>query len=227
LASATTSFTQPVVQDPLMYLPCAPILEYRRGSCIYAQDEPSSGLYLIIAGTVKVCRVTDEGCESVTDIYIQDEFFGESALLGSAGSREMAVALETTKVMRWTTHEIGEMLVKRPQLAIALTRVFAQRSIDFAQRIESLATDAVAPRLARTLIRLADRFGERRPDGSEQVTFPLTHQLLAQYVGTSRELVTQNMVIFRRRGCVVYSRAGFSLYRDVMQRWLAQKLKTR
>src|SRR5579862_6794294 len=92
LASATTSFTQPAVQDPLMYLPCAPILEYRRGSCIYAQDEPSSGLYLIIAGTVKVCRVTDEGCESVTDIYIQDEFFGESALLGSAGSREMAVA---------------------------------------------------------------------------------------------------------------------------------------
>jgi CRP/FNR family transcriptional regulator, cyclic AMP receptor protein len=52
---------------------------------------------------------------------------------------------------------------------------------------------------------------------------PLTHELLSQYVGTSREIVTHYMNQFRRQGYLRYSRRGMSLYRDAMRNWLRQQ----
>jgi CRP-like cAMP-binding protein len=51
---------------------------------------------------------------------------------------------------------------------------------------------------------------------------PLTHELLSQYVGTSREIVTHYMNQFRKQGYLRYSRKGIVLYRDALQDWLTE-----
>jgi len=212
---------QRALEDPLAHLPCSTILEYRRGQVIYNQDQPSTSIYLVIDGKVKVCRLADDGRQVVVDIYQPDEFFGESAFLGLAQRTEIAVALENTKVMTWTTNEIEEITMKRPKLAIALLQLLVQRSLDFGYRIESFSVDNIARRLARTLIRFSERLGSKNDDGSIQM-IPFTHELLSQYVGTSREIVTHYMNQFRRQGYLRYSRKGIMLYRDALREWLKQ-----
>jgi len=212
---------QRALEDPLAHLPCSTILEYRRGQVIYNQDQPSTSIYLVIDGKVKVCRLADDGRQVVVDIYQPDEFFGESAFLGLAQRTEIAVALENTKVMTWTTNEIEEITMKRPKLAIALLQLLVQRSMDFGYRIESFSVDNIARRLARTLIRFSERLGSKNDDGSIQM-IPFTHELLSQYVGTSREIVTHYMNQFRRQGYLRYSRKGIMLYRDALREWLKQ-----
>jgi CRP/FNR family transcriptional regulator len=175
----------------------------------------------VIDGKVKVCRLADDGRQVVVDIYQPDEFFGESAFLGLAQRTEIAVALENTKVMTWTTNEIEEITMKRPKLAIALLQLLVQRSMDFGYRIESFSVDNIARRLARSLIRFSERLGSRNEDGSVQM-IPFTHELLSQYVGTSREIVTHYMNQFRRQGYLRYSRKGIMLYRDALKEWLKQ-----
>lgn len=209
------------LEDPLAHLPCSTILEYKKGQTIYDHDQPSSSVYLVIGGKVKVCRLTDDGRQVVVDIYQPDEFFGESAFLGMANRAELAVALESTKVMTWTTADIEDISMKRPKLAIAMMQLLVQRSVDFALRIESFSVDNIARRLARTLVRFSERLGNRQDDGSIQM-IPFTHELLSQYVGTSREIVTHYMNTFRRQGYLRYSRKGILLYRDAMKDWLRQ-----
>jgi CRP-like cAMP-binding protein len=51
---------------------------------------------------------------------------------------------------------------------------------------------------------------------------PFTHELLSQYVGTSREIVTHYMNQFRRQGYLKYSRKETILYRDAFRDWLRQ-----
>jgi len=212
---------QRALEDPLAHLPCSTILEYKKGQVIYNQDQPSTSIYLVIDGKVKVCRLADDGRQVVVDIYQPDEFFGESAFLGLAQRTEVAVALENTKVMTWTTNEIEEITMKRPKLAIALLQLLVQRSMDFGYRIESFSVDNIARRLARTLIRFSERLGIKNDDGSVQM-IPFTHELLSQYVGTSREIVTHYMNQFRRQGYLRYSRKGIMLYRDALREWLKQ-----
>jgi CRP-like cAMP-binding protein len=81
--------------------------------------------------------------------------------------------------------------------------------------------DNIARRLARSLIRFSDRLGTAEEDGSVRMA-PFTHELLSQYVGTSREIVTHYMNQFRRQGYLKYSRKEIILYRDAFRDWLRQ-----
>ena len=223
-AQISVSTPQRDLEDPLAHLPCSTILAFKKGQVIYDQDQPSNNLYLVIAGKVKVSRLAEDGRQVVVDLYQPDEFFGESAFLSLSRRSEIAVALEGVKVMTWTTADIEDILMRRPKLAIALMQLLVQRSMDFGQRIESFSVDNIARRLARTLIRFSDRLGSLSDDGSVQM-IPFTHELLSQYVGTSREIVTHYMNHFRRQGYLRYSRKGIILYHDAFKDWLRQEAR--
>lgn len=205
-------------EDALAYLRCSNISVFKKGRTVYGAEQPSACLYLVIDGRVKVSRVAENGQEVVMDIYLPDEFFGEAAFVD--GRRlERAVALEDTQVMTWTAAEIEQTIMQKPKLGLALVQMIVNRSLDFRHRVESLSTDNVASRVARSLIRFSERLGQVQEDGSVLMA-PLTHGLLAQYVGTSREIVTLYMTQFRRKGFLQYSRKGIQLYRANMSAWL-------
>src|ERR1035437_1650999 len=212
---------QKPLEDPLAHMPCSSILEYRRGQMIYDQQQPCIAIFLVIDGKVKVSRLAEDGHQVVVDIYHPDEFFGESAFLNLPNRPEQATALESTRLMTWTASEIEDIIVKRPRLAVALLQILVQRTIDFTHRIESFSVDNIARRLARSLIRFSERQGTLEDDGSVRMN-PFTHELLSQYVGTSREIVTHYMNPFRRQGYLKYSRKGIILYRDAFRDWLRQ-----
>jgi len=172
--SLAVSAPQKSLEDPLAHLPCSSIVEYRKGQIIYNQDQPSTSIYLIIDGKVKVSRLADDGHQVVVDIYQPDEFFGESAFLSLQHRSEQATALENTKLMTWTTAEIEDIVTKRPRLAVALLQILAQRAIDFTHRIESFSVDNISRRLARSLIRFSERLGIPEDDGSTRMA-PFTH----------------------------------------------------
>ena len=138
-----------------------------------------------------------------------------------APALEAAVAHQHTTLMAWKTSDIEELILKRPMLAVALLQAFGQRSIYLTQRLESLSTDRIDRRLARSLIRFAERLGKPQDDGGIQMD-PLTHELLAQYVGTSRELITCHMTKFRKLGYLQYSRRSIVLYRDALNAWVRE-----
>jgi CRP-like cAMP-binding protein len=121
--------------------------------------------------------------------------------------------------MAWTTAELEDLLTKRPRLSIALLQLLVHRQLDFGARVESFSLDNISKRLARSLIRFSERLGQEQADGGVQM-IPFTHELLSQYVGTSREIVTHYMNTFRRQGFLTYSRKGIMLHRDLLREWV-------
>jgi CRP/FNR family cyclic AMP-dependent transcriptional regulator len=205
------------LEDPLAYLPCSAVLKYSKGQVIYSPLQPTNGLHVVIDGSVKVCRKTDCGKQILLDVYRQDEFFGESTVLGMFS--ETATAFQNATVMKWTAEEIQQISILRPMLSFALWQWTVQRSMDFGSRIDSLSVDSIDRRLARALIRFSDRLGNHIEDGSVNLTL-FTHELLAQYVGTSREIITKSMSAFRELGYLGFSRRGIWLDREAISDWL-------
>ena len=80
------------IGDPLHYLPCSTIVEYRKGDNIYAKGDEATTLFLIVSGRVSVSRPHDEGKSVLLDIYKQDEFFGEGTLASPAERRNRGCA---------------------------------------------------------------------------------------------------------------------------------------
>jgi CRP/FNR family transcriptional regulator, cyclic AMP receptor protein len=207
------------VEDILLHLPCSRVVEYRKGQLIYSPDQPFPNIFLVLGGKVKVWRASPNGYQVVVDIYHCEELFGESAMLREPPRGEHASAMEATRLMTWTTSEIEDLLMKRPRLAVAMVHILTRRTIDFANRIEGFSATKTAHRLAHSLLRFSERLGTPEDDGGIGMP-PLTHEFLAQYVGTSREIVTQHMNQLRRRACLRYSRKRITVYRQALNEWL-------
>ncbi len=212
---STSPVTETRIEDVLEHLPVSRTTEYGKGAVIYSPGTFSNNICLLVAGKVRLSQVTGEGSEVLLDIIRPDEIFGESAFLGSRSRSERATAVEPSKVMAWTVPEIEILVTKRPRLAVALLQVLAQRNAQASLRIESFAIDSIQQRLARSLLRFSERLGTLEEDGTERL-MPLTHSLLSQYVGTSREIVTHHMTQFRKHGYVNYSREGILIYRNAL-----------
>lgn len=194
--------------DPLVLLPRRKPQIYEKDRTIYTPEDRADSLLLVVDGTVKLSRISDGGRETVLDFCSQDSFFGESSLMGRTYRGEMAVALEDSSVMEWPADELIRIMLRTPELGPSLLRVLATKLFEADARIESLAIDQISQRLVRALLRLGERFGESVNGSAKVHLMPITHELLAKYVGTSREIVTQHMSQLRRKGVLDYSRAG-------------------
>jgi len=179
-------------EDALMYLPRKGVMECRRGQVIYDEQHPSAGLYLVVKGRVKVSITMEDGSQTVTGVYCADEFFGEGSLLGKPERQERATAIEPTTLMAWSSEEIEDQIERQPKLGMALIQNLVERCLDFEARLQSMALDKTPQRVALCLLSFAERLGSPGPDGAVRIP-PFTHQLLSEYVGTSREIVTFQM----------------------------------
>jgi len=199
-------------------------MEYCKGQIIYGPDRPSANIYLIAAGKVKLSRIAEGGSDILLEIILPDELFGESAFVNGPRRAEQATAMENVKLMTWPISAMEDLVTKRPRLAVALLQISAQRTADFAHRIESFSKDRIEQRLARSLVRFSDRLGTPEGDGSVRM-MPFTHQLLSRHIGTSREIVSLYMNQFRKQGYLRYSRQGIVLYRDALAACIAGSVR--
>jgi CRP-like cAMP-binding protein len=202
--------------DALNYLPRKPLLEYPKGHVIYSGA--SNALYLSISGRVKVATVGADGSESVVRIVPPEGLFGEACLAERQGS-ERAVALDPVQIMAWKRAEIEQQVEKEPGLGLALMEVVIARCLELGERMQAMATCMTPQRVLLALLQLARQLGEPRPDGAMRMA-SLTHHTLAEYVGTSREIVSSQMSAFRRRGLIQYSRQHIDVYCEAVEETL-------
>jgi CRP/FNR family transcriptional regulator, cyclic AMP receptor protein len=207
------------MEDALMYLPRKGVNEFSKGVTIFDESNPSRSLHLVVQGRVKFATPLDSGAQTVVDIFTTDDFFGESALLGSARRVERATALDKVTLMSWDSIEIEEQVQRQPRLGIALMQMLVKRTLDYEERIQSFALDKTPDRIAGSLLRFASRLGTQNDEGWVRIP-PLTHQLISEYVGTSREIVTFQLNQLRQKGYLRYSRQGIQVSTEPLRNYL-------
>jgi CRP/FNR family transcriptional regulator, cyclic AMP receptor protein len=172
----------------------------RRGETLYRAGDPASTSYAIDAGLVKLVVALPSGRERIVGVAGPGDLVG--ALTPSAQAfGETAEALGAAVVVRALEPRLPEhaaMLARGADTHMAWLR-HALEENDL----------PVAARLARTLVRLGDRFGQRGDDGRVRLTLPLTHEHLAALVGAARETTTATLSELRQRGLLEGTRGRY------------------
>lgn len=200
----TTAAQHPAQSFPsLMSLPHI-ARTFWRGTMIYAPDEPATHIYSVISGRVKILRASASGQQKILSIRYRGDMFGESALAAGAARtprHDVAVALDTTRVAVIRVEDFWRATRHDPAVAQAALGCLSASLEEAHRQIESLAFDNNSRRLMRTLFDLsheAARAGE--------ASLRLTHEELAEVIGSAREVVTGLMLDLRQRGLVEYKR---------------------
>jgi CRP/FNR family cyclic AMP-dependent transcriptional regulator len=213
--------TTPPSEDPLMYLPRKAVQEFAKGQSIYDMRYGSDHLYVVILGRVKITNMADDGCQMIAGIVCAEGLFGESCLVDKLPRRQAAVTLDKVSLMAWTPAEIEQQIEREPRLGLALSQYFARRCLELQDRVESMAAYKTPERVMLSLVQLASELGTDMADGALRVP-SLTHHTIAEYVGTSREIVTFQMNHLRRLGMLQYSRKHMDVYSQAIQETLCQ-----
>jgi CRP/FNR family transcriptional regulator, cyclic AMP receptor protein len=211
----------PLTEDPLTYLPRKSVQEFGKGRVIYSPEQPSNRLYLVVLGRVKVTTTAEDGYETIARIVCAEDLFGEAVLVGGRPS-EAAVALDTASVMSWSCPEIEQQIEREPRLGIALAQYLVRQCIALQDRIESMAVHKTPERVMVALAQLAQMLGTPLADGATRLG-SLTHHTIAEYVGTSREIVTFQMNRLKRLGLIRYTRRYIDVYTGAVEETLRQQ----
>jgi CRP-like cAMP-binding protein len=174
---------------------------FSAGQLIFEQGDPGDLLYIIVTGKVKVGCSSADGRENLLSILGPSDMFGEMSLLDPGPRMSTATALTDVEAVAMDRAMLREWIAARPEVAEQLLRVLARRLRRMStSRDEMVFTDAPG-RIAKLLLRLAQRFGVQR-DGAVEVTHDLTQDEIAQLVGASRETVNKVLSDFTNRGWI-------------------------
>lgn len=161
---------------------------YPRNTTIVEEGLPGDYMYILREGRVKVTKLSEDGREKILDFLEAGAFVGEMALL-ERGPRSASVkTLAPVKVLALSRTDFINLLRRSPDLAIAVIQELSRRIRSVNEQASSLSFQRVKERTMGLLERLAK---DPTADGERRVTPALTHQQIADMVGTSRETVTR------------------------------------
>jgi CRP-like cAMP-binding protein len=178
---------------------------YQRLEVIARAHEPASSIFLLREGVVKEVLSTPEGKEVILALHGPGDLFGEIYGTTPDGERMAgAQALVNVSVLRIPREAWENLLQSEPRVARAFEALLRRRTMEGWRLVRMLSRYTTEARLKSALVLLADRWGEPRDTGIE-VALDLTHRMLADLTGASREKVTRALGVLSRKGLVITS----------------------
>lgn len=161
---------------------------YPRHATVVEEGLPGDYMYVIREGRVKVTKLSEDGREKILEFLGEGDFFGEMALLDRAPRSASVKTLDASRMLALSRNDFLASMRSSPNLAMAVVQELTRRLREAGEHASSLSFLSVKDRTKGLLVRLA-REGELR--GTRRVTPALTHQQMADMIGTSRETVTR------------------------------------
>ncbi len=145
-------------------------------------------MYVIEEGQVKVTKLSSDGREKILELLESGDFFGEMSLLDSEPRSATVKTTSDCRIFALSRNDFLSLLKRSPNLAMAVIQELTRRLRQQDEQASSLSFQRVKERTQGVLVRLA-REESSRPQ--RRSTPPLTHQQIADMIGTSRETVTR------------------------------------
>ena len=159
---------------------------YPKNTILISKGDVSDHLFVVIRGKLKVTLLDDSGREIVLSLLGEGDYFGEIALIDGEPRTATIVSTQASEVLTIARADFQQILRSSPELMFDLLAVLARKVRIATEKLESLAFDDVYRRLVKLLMQLA-----KPQDCRWIVQERLTHQAIADMIGSSREMVSR------------------------------------
>jgi CRP/FNR family cyclic AMP-dependent transcriptional regulator len=178
------------------------IAKYAPSATIFAQGDPCHNVMYIQMGAVRLSVLSSGGKEAIVAMLGPDDFLGEGALTAQCVRMATATAVAPTTLFVVPTDEMARLLHEEPGFSGRFIEHMLSRHIRIEEDLVDQLFNSSEKRLARTLLLLA-RYGEA--DEPQGVLPKLSHEMLAEMIGTTRSRVNFFMNKFRKLGLIEYN----------------------
>lgn len=182
-------------------LPNVKVGTFRPRQVIYLPGDRAQGVHFLSSGRIKISKVTRDGKELTLAYRSEGDFFGEPCLLEGGPREEMAEAMDPSLTVEVDRELLDQLLRTNGLAAYRFTRALIARRKDLETRVEQLIFKDVGSKLAELLLNLGTEHGIADTRGTV-VGLKITHQEMANLIGSTRETVSLTLSQFKRKGLI-------------------------
>jgi len=190
----------------------ARVRRYERNSAIYLPGDHADGVLLLAEGRIRICDFTPDGKQAILAFIEPGEMFGELALIDAHPREERAEAATPATVIMIPGEAMQRLMESVPNLFLGITKLIGFRRRRIERRLKTLLFRSNRERLMNLLLELADQYGCRDPAGI-LIDIRLSHQDLANIIGSTRETVTITLGELQDEGTISIARRTIVLTR--------------
>lgn len=183
---------------------------YGRGDLVYLPADHADAVLLVTSGRIKLYHVTAEGKEASLALVDAGELFGELAIFDRGHREEFAEAMEKSTVVLIPANAINDLMARHADFSMGVTKLMGLRRRRVEQRLKSLLFRSNRERLVHLLLELAEKYGQPGPEGV-LLGIRLSHQELANIIGSTRETVTVQLGEMQDEGLLTIERRRLRL----------------
>ena len=169
---------------------------YQKDERIFSEGDEGTGFYVIMAGRVKISKVSSDGKEQILHLFGPGEPFGEVSVFTGQGFPADATTTVTSSLLFFPRVDFIAQIRNDPSLALNMLAQLSLRLRHFAGLIEDLSLKEVPGRLAKYLLFLSENAG----DGA--VELDVSKGQLAALLGTIPETLSRILTRLNRQGLI-------------------------
>jgi CRP-like cAMP-binding protein len=170
-------------------------------------DDPTSDLFFVATGQVRITVRTEGGQELILEDIAAGGFFGEMAAIDGAPRSAAVTALNRSQLARLPASDFLSLAAEAPELSLRLMRILVARLRQMNERMLDLTTLDIRHRLYAELLRLAIPAA----DGTRTISPPPVQHILANRIGSRREPVSREIASLCRAGLLRRTRGALIL----------------
>ncbi len=172
---------------------------YRKGETIFHAGSPGEYVYILLEGRVKIYQLSSVGREVILWFCFPGELFGLAEILRSGRREVFAQSCCDSEILVIGQNAFAHFLQQSPQASTSVIDLLSCRLRELGNVHLNVAADNVTSRVVKLITRLAARYG-KRIHSDIYLDIPITHQEMADMIGTSRQTVTEVLGDLRRKG---------------------------
>jgi CRP-like cAMP-binding protein len=184
---------------------------YSEASLVLDFDDPSTDVYFIVSGDVRVLIRTAAGKEMIFGDFGPGKFFGEMAAIDSAKRSANVTALTNAELLLVPPAVFREIVLHSPEISERLLRLLTARVRELNTRLFERSVLDLRHRLYSELLRMSSPRKEH--DGQHIVSPPPFQHDLASRIGCRREQVSRELGAMIDEGLAEKIRGGLVLPR--------------
>ncbi|WP_338449066.1 Crp/Fnr family transcriptional regulator [Niallia oryzisoli] len=174
------------------------IRKINKGSYLYQEGQDAAELYIIQSGKVQISKMTPDGQELTLRMSSAGEVIGELPMFYSSSKYMLnAKVVEGGEVAVIYKNELEKRLERDNGLAIEFIRWMSHQNRKTITKFRDLILNGKKGALYSTLIRMSNSYGKITTSGI-MIDLPITNQELANFCGTSREVVNRMLSELRK-----------------------------
>jgi CRP/FNR family transcriptional regulator len=173
----------------------------RQGQILFTANEPATGLYIVLSGSVRAFRENVEGREQTIHVERAGGILAEVPVFDGGPYPSTAIADEDSEVLFLATDDVRRFMLAHPEAALTALANMAKKLRVVASLAEQLALKDVSQRLATLLLTEARLASPTLRDGVS-FSLPLSHIQLASRLGSVREVVTRALHKLAQNGVI-------------------------